>query len=82
MTTITGFAVVNEDGFPVAADPFGNNVALHCMGCGSPVLAIARENQRGSSPSSPAPCPKCAAKHWVEVDERGKKLVVRKLNDK
>lgn len=69
MTGVTGFLVHDEDGYPVAADPHGNNVAFRCLGCGGPVLAIPREHQRGSSSSNPSICRGCGSLFWVEVQE-------------
>jgi hypothetical protein len=54
-------------------------VALHCMGCGAPVLAILREHQRGSSTEHPAVCLKCKTKHWVEINDRESRLVVHRF---
>lgn len=63
MAAITGFAVVGEDGFPIAADAHG----LRCVSCGCPVLVAVRERQRGSSADNPAECRACHCKYWVEV---------------
>jgi len=56
MATITGFRCVNQKNEELPSDPFGNNVAFDCPKCGHPVLAIIRENQRGSDASHPAIC--------------------------
>jgi uncharacterized protein with PIN domain len=79
MSTITDFAVVGEDGFPVAADPHGNNVAFRCIGCGGPVLAVARENQRGSSTENPAVCRGCHSRYWIEVREQESTVVLHRV---
>lgn len=50
MAKVTGLQCIDEAGQAVACDAYGNNVAFRCLGCGGPVLAVIRENQRGSSP--------------------------------
>jgi hypothetical protein len=79
MATITGFSVVDEAGLPILADPFGNNVAFRCLGCGAPVLAIVLPSQRGSSPENPAICPACESRYWVEHQGEARRLVVRRV---
>ena len=79
MTAITGFTVVGEDGYPIASDPHGNNVAFRCMSCGAPVLAVVREHQRGASADNPAECRGCHCKYWVEVLESASKLIVHRV---
>ncbi|MET1083227.1 MAG: hypothetical protein ABWY12_09310 [Burkholderiales bacterium] len=79
MTTVSGFAVVDENGFPVLADPHGNNVAFRCLGCGGPVLAVVREYQRGSSERSPTFCRACGLRFWVEAIVGEARLVVHRL---
>lgn len=79
MAKITGFGVVDEAGFPVLADPHGNNVALRCLGCSSPVLAIVRDNQRGSSKMNPSVCPACSAMYWIETKPALSQLVIHRV---
>ena len=79
MTTITGFTVVDAVGFPVLADPFGNNVAFQCVGCGAPILAVVRKDQRGSSVTKPAICPACGSRFWVEPKEKEHRLIVHRV---
>lgn len=67
------------DGKKIAADPYGNNVAFECFQCGHPVLAIARENQRGSKESNPAECRGCHVKYVIEGDEATKTVIVREI---
>jgi hypothetical protein len=76
---ITGFSVFDARGDEVAADAFGNNVAFECTRCCHPVLAVALENQRGSSEAKPALCRGCGAKFVLEVRDGTKKLYVFKL---
>jgi NAD-dependent SIR2 family protein deacetylase len=75
MATVTGFRAADGQGFPVLCDAHGNNTAFRCLGCGGPVLATIRENQRGSEPGRPTECPACGSRYWVEADE-GKQLLV------
>jgi hypothetical protein len=82
VTKITDFTVVDEDGASVPGDPHGNNLALHCMECGAPLLAVLREHQRGSSTDNPAVCRRCHAKHWVEINERESRLIVHRFESK
>lgn len=79
MATITDFAVVGDDGYPLAADPHGDNVALRCMSCGGPVLAVIRDHQRGSSPDNPARCRGCGCRYWVEAIESASQLIVHRV---
>jgi predicted RNA-binding Zn-ribbon protein involved in translation (DUF1610 family) len=69
MATITNFRCVDDSGQNVPCDAFGNNVALRCPHCGHPVLAIAREHQRGSDVTNPAECRQCGFKGWIEPTE-------------
>ncbi len=79
MATITGFSVVDYAGLPVLADPFGNNVAFRCLGCGAPVLAVALEHQRGSSTDNPSKCPACGSSFRIEVDDVRKRVTVYRV---
>ncbi len=54
----------------VSAD--GNNVAWICN-CGGPILFVYQSGRRGSGPSSPAPCPKCKAKYFLDPSNGTKK---------
>jgi Zn finger protein HypA/HybF involved in hydrogenase expression len=65
---ITGFRCVSRKGKDVPCDTFGNNVAFSCENCSHPVLAIMRENQRGSDAVHPTECPKCHSKYWLAVN--------------
>jgi uncharacterized protein with PIN domain len=77
---IANFEVRGADGYPILADPYGNNVAFRCIGCGGPVLAIIREHQRGSSPENPSECRACRAKYWVEALIEVSQLVVHRVS--
>lgn len=46
MAKVTGLNCIDEAGYRVLCDPFGNNVAFRCPACGGPVLSIILENQR------------------------------------
>jgi hypothetical protein len=76
---ITGFTVVAGNDVMLAADPFGNNVALRCPACAWPVLFIARPNQRGSSARHPAVCHGCGAQYWIDVDAPSKRVVLHRV---
>lgn len=76
MSRVTEFEVVDEAGNLVPADPHGNNVALACLECDGPVLAIARPDQRGSSLENPSECPACGTLTWVRVLESEARMVV------
>jgi DNA-directed RNA polymerase subunit RPC12/RpoP len=80
VTTVSGLSVVDEAGFPVLADPHGNNVAFRCLGCGAPVLAVVLEHQRGCSAQKPSVCPACGAKFWVEAVVTEQQLVVHRVS--
>jgi len=63
---VTGFNVENSRGYKIDADPFGNNIAFACFSCKHPVLAIAREHQRGYSKENPAVCKGCGKEYFIE----------------
>jgi len=73
---ITDFLIMDSEGNEVAADPFGNNLAFTCMDCGHPILAIALENQRGNSESSPVFCKGCEASYFMDIRVHAKKIYV------
>lgn len=74
--TITGFIGTYGDGSEAKIDAHGNNVAFACKQCGHPILAVAREHQRGSSPKNPAVCNGCSEKYIIEVRESSEKIVI------
>jgi len=63
---VTDFNVVDSRSKKIDADPFGNNIAFACFSCKHPVLAIAREHQRGNSEKNPAVCRGCGKKYFIE----------------
>ena len=69
MPTITDWECLDHEGKRVPSDAFGNNVALACPTCRHPVLAIARETQRGASADNPAVCRGCGFRAWIEIRE-------------
>lgn len=77
MTKITGFTCTGESGEQIACDAFGNNVAFCCPKCQHPVLAIAREHQRGFSKDTPTKCPGCDLVLWIEILEEQGSLKAR-----
>jgi hypothetical protein len=79
VTRVSHLSCVDERDRPVPCDTFGNNVAFACPRCGHPMLAIAREHQRGSSPDNPARCRKCKYECWVEADRVRVRIFSRTL---
>lgn len=76
---VTDFKVESTRGEKVDADPFGNNIAFACFSCKHPVLAIAREHQRGKSKENPAICRGCEAKYFIHVERESKKVIIASL---
>jgi len=76
---VTGFNVENSRGYKIDADPFGNNIAFACFSCKHPVLAIAREHQRGYSKENPAICMRCEIRYFIRVERESKKVVIESL---
>jgi predicted RNA-binding Zn-ribbon protein involved in translation (DUF1610 family) len=68
MTTVTDFWHIDYARRTVRCDAFGNNVAFDCPDCGHPMLAIIRENQRGSSVTNPSICRSCGFRCWLQDD--------------
>ncbi len=68
MATVTDFTCVDAENNPVPCDAHGNNVAFACLDCRAPVLAVVRDNQRGSDSIRPTVCKACGTAHWVEPD--------------
>ena len=79
MATITDFHCVDENEQEIPCDAFGNNVALKCPSCGYPMLAIMRENQRGSAANNPAVCRGCHFHAWLSVDTASGRLLLQRL---
>jgi len=79
MATVTGFKCLDETGMPILCDAYGNNAALRCLGCGSPILITFLKNQKGSDPVHPSKCITCGLKFWVEVNEDQNQLVLHQI---
>jgi len=73
---ITDFLIMDGNGDEIEADAFGNNIAFSCADCGHPVLAIARENQRGSSEENPVFCKGCGTGYFLDVRSHAEKLYI------
>ncbi len=69
MAKITDYRCIDDLGKDIPCDAFGNNVALQCVKCGHPILAIALENQRGFSKDNPAICRSCGFACWITIQE-------------
>ena len=81
MATVTGFIGVYSDGTSAKLDAHGNNVAFSCQNCSYPVLAVARDNQRGFSQKNPSICRGCGECYVIELREELQKIVVYKANE-
>jgi len=79
MAKVTGLNCIDEAGYQVLCDPFGNNVAFRCPACGGPVLSIIIENQRGSEEGNPSVCPACKNRYWIELREEDQLLVLHAI---
>jgi len=81
--TVTGFAGIYGDGDGDIAkiDAFGNNVAFLCNKCGHPVLAVVRENQRGSSRNNPAVCKACNDEFVIKANETKRSIVIYNVSN-
>ena len=76
---ITDFLAMDDAGVEIRADAFGNNVAFLCQGCGHPVLATAREDQRGYDEQHPAVCKGCGRSYFLDVRLDAQKLYIHAL---
>ena len=76
---ITDFLIMDGNGVRIDADPFGNNLAFLCQSCSHPILAIALENQRGSSEESPVQCRRCGASYFLDIRSHMEKIYVHRL---
>ena len=74
MTEITGFRCVDNAEEDVPCDAFGNYVAYDCPKCGSPLLAILLDKQRGSNAKYPTEC-RCGLLTWITVDSTINKVL-------
>ncbi len=73
---VTEFLVMDSEGRRIPADAFGNNVAFCCWKCGHPILAIARDDQRGSDEKHPAKCRGCGKSYFLDVRGEAEKLYI------
>ncbi len=79
--TITGFIGIYGNGDIAKIDAYENNAVFLCNKCGHPVLAIAREHQRGSSVDKPATCLGCGEDFIIEVRESSRKVVIYNVSE-
>jgi len=77
---ITNFFIMDGNGNSIKADAHGNNISFSCLSCGHPVLAIARENQRGSDEEHPSTCKGCGQNHFLDVREHAGKLYIQTMS--
>ncbi len=77
---ITDFLIMDGNGDEIKADPFGNNIAFSCEDCDHSVLAIALENQRGSSEQSPVICRGCGTGYFLDVRSHAEKLYIHRTD--
>jgi len=81
MTKVTDFRYIKYEQMTVRCDAFGNNVAFVCPKCGHPMLAIIREDQRGSDANNPAICRSCDFRCWLEANDVEKALKLHSVRD-
>ena len=67
---------MNSLGEAIPADPHGNNVAFLCEACDFPVLANARDSQRGSDEGHIAKCRGCGTGYFLDVREGARKMYI------
>ena len=79
--TITGFIGTYRNGVSAQIDAHGNNAAFLCNKCDHPVLAIAREHQRGSSTKNPAICLGCGERFIIEPQESTKNIIISNISE-
>ncbi len=79
---ITDFLILSSDGnTEIRADAFGNNVAFACRHCRHPVLATARENQRGSDEEHPSKCKGCGKRYFLDIRPQTRKLYIHEASN-
>jgi transcription elongation factor Elf1 len=76
---ITDFLTMDMHGDLIQADAHGNNIAFNCFVCGHPVLATARDNQRGHDKEHPSTCKGCGQNYFLDVREHMNKLYIHEL---
>jgi hypothetical protein len=79
---ISNFPCKNSLGEPVSSDTFGNNAAISCPCCNHPILFIALDNQKGSSPSHATECKGCKRSFYINVNMESQTIVVHEKEDK
>ena len=77
---ITNFLIMNSDGEIIDGDPHGNNLAFVCEACGYPILAIARDYQRGSSEDYPVECKGCGLAYFLDIRPSSEKLYIHPVH--
>lgn len=77
---ITDFLIMDGNGVEIEADASGDSLAFCCEDCGYPLLAIARENARGSSEQCPSSCRDCGAGYFLDVRNHAQKIYVHRTN--
>ena len=73
------FAMAGSTGREILADAHGNNIAISCESCATPVLLTALPNQRGSDEKHPAKCKGCGELYFLDVREHKEMLYVHKV---
>lgn len=81
MTTVTNYYAIYSNGVEAKADTFGNNVAFACFDGGYPVLAIARDMQRGSSIENASVFRNCNLNYGIEIREVTQKIVIYRTDE-
>ncbi len=77
---ITNFySMDGSNGREILADPQGNNIAILCKSCGSPVLLTSLSNQRGSDEEHPAECRVCGNLYFLDIREHKEMLYVHNI---
>ncbi|MEB8434301.1 hypothetical protein OO007_18835 [Cocleimonas sp. KMM 6892] len=76
---ITNFLAMASNGREILSDSHGNNIAIICESCASPVLLIALPNQRGSDEKHPANCKGCGELYFLDIREHKEMLYVHKV---
>ena len=77
---ITDFmAMDGSNGREILADPYGNNIAISCESCGTPILLTALPNQRGSDEKHPAKCRGCGGLYFLDIRHHKEMLYIHKV---
>ena len=78
MPSITDFKCIDENGFPILCHAYGNNAAIRCPGCSSPILITALKNWRGSDKAHTTQCISCGVEVWVSLEGEQKRMIFHK----